>query len=220
MMIFPGAQGELLQYYASGDMTGDFRNNSVSYAAIALTGLTKEEQSTLLKLARQTIQSYLKDRKKPKVNPDELPASLKCKRGVFVTLKINHHLRGCIGRIFDPYVLYQSVIDYAIASAVNDHRFSPMTSAEEPKVNIEISVLSPLVKVKGYEDIVIGKHGVYIVKGGANAVFLPQVALEQGWDRETTLEQLSIKAGLDKSAWQDKDMDFYVFTAQVFSEKE
>lgn len=221
MMILPDTQGTLLHYYTSGDLTNDFQN-SVSYAAIALTDyqITDEEKSTLLKLARQTIKSYLKDGKTPDVKPDKLADSLRRPRGVFVTLKKHHDLRGCIGRIFNPQPLYQGIIANAINSSVNDPRFPPMTLSEEPQVNIEISVLSSLKRVKGPEDIVIGKHGVYLVNGNDSAVFLPQVAPEQGWDRDTMLNHLSMKAGLPASAWRDKDTVFYVFTAQVFGEKE
>lgn len=221
MMILPDAQGNLLHYYTSGDLTGDFEN-SVSYAAITLTDyqLSEEEKSTLLKLARQTLKTYLKDNKTPEFNPDKLSVSLKHPRGVFVTLKKRHDLRGCIGRIFDPEPLYQGVIQNAVNCAVHDPRFYPMKLSEEPEVDIEISVLSSLKRVKGPDNIVVGKHGVYLVKGNDSAVFLPQVAPEQKWNKDTMLTHLSLKAGLPEDAWKDKDTIFYVFTAQVFGEKD
>ncbi len=235
MLILSDTKGTLLNYYTSSDLTGDF-SHSVSYASIAMTDytLSKKEQTALLKMARQTIKSYLKDNpigtaanileavKKPYFSNEELPASLKRPRGVFVTLKNNHDLRGCIGFIPPLKPLYQAVMDNAVNSAVNDPRFDPMTLSEETQIDIEISVLSSLKRVKGYSDIVVGKHGAYMVNGQSEALFLPQVAPEQGWNREEMLSQLSLKAtyGQNPNLWKDKKTVFYVFTAQVFGEKQ
>jgi hypothetical protein len=223
----------LLNYYTSGDLSGDY-SHCVSYAAIGFfkqgatrvkedaggAELDKSEQEALLKMARQTLKLYLNDKKTPKFNEKELTARLKEKRGIFVTLKNCGELRGCIGQIFDPEPLYQEVIDYTVNST-RDSRFyyHPVTAKEEKDIDIEISVLSPMRKVASYNDIVVGRHGVYLTKGGANAVFLPQVAPEQGWTRDEMLNQLAQKAGLDKDAWR-KGADFMVFTAQVFGEKD
>ncbi len=219
------SKGVLLNYYTSGDLTGDYRH-SVSYASICFIlqevdnikdKLDETEQKTLLALSRETIRLYLKSQKTPKVDDKKLTSRLLEKRGVFVTLKKHGHLRGCIGSIFEPKPLYEGVIEQTINSAVKDWRFSPVTLDEEKELNIEISVLSPMRKVKGPEEIVVGEHGVYLIKGNASAVFLPQVAPEQGWTREEMLNHLSEKAGLPKDAWR-KDAEFLVFTAQVFSE--
>jgi AmmeMemoRadiSam system protein B/AmmeMemoRadiSam system protein A len=221
MAILPDTTGTLLNYYTSGDLTKDFQT-SVSYAAIAFTDykLNDDEQKTLLQLARKSLQTYLKSGGKTEISPEKLTPSLQRLKGVFVTLKKKGQLRGCIGCIPPTNPLYQVVINYAVNSAVNDPRFSPMTMAEEPLVDIEISVLSSLKRVKGPEDIVVGKHGAYMVKGRSAAIFLPQVAPEQGWDRNTMLSELSLKAGMNEDAWREKDALFYVFTAQVFGEKE
>ena len=222
-------EATLLNYYTSGDLMGDYAH-CVSYACIAFSktasaqqagdDLDKAEQATLLKMARQTLKLYLNDRKTPKFNEKELTARLKEKRGIFVTLKNHGELRGCIGRIFDPEPLYQEVIEYTVHST-KDSRFyyNPVTAKEEPDIDIEISVLSPMRKVNSYNDIVVGRHGVYLMKDGCNAVFLPQVAPEQGWTRDEMLNHLSMKAGLDKDAWR-AGAEFMVFTAQVFGEKE
>lgn len=221
MAILPDTTGMLLHYYTSGDLTNDFET-SVSYAAITFTDykLTDDEQETLLRLARKTIQTYLKNGEKPAIAPEKLTPALSRPKGVFVTLKKKDQLRGCIGCIPPTNQLYQAVIDYAINSAINDPRFRPLDLSEEPVVDIEISVLSSLKRIKGPDDIVIGKHGVYLIKGRNAAIFLPQVAPEQGWNRDTMLSELSLKAGLDENAWREKDTLFYVFTAQVFGEKE
>ncbi|MFH0887678.1 MAG: AmmeMemoRadiSam system protein B [Planctomycetota bacterium] len=226
------AKGILLNYYTSGDLTGDY-SRCVSYAAIAFRklnvskpkeeqdkdNLSESEKKTLLSLARETLKLYLKSQKIPQPNEKDLPAKLTEKRGVFVTLKERGQLRGCIGRIFEPQPLYQGVIAEAVDSAVNDWRFSPVTADEEKAISIEISVMSPLKKVDGYKDIIVGKHGVYLVKGGRTAIFLPQVALEQGWTLEEMLNNLAEKAGLPVDGWRN-GAEFFVFTAQVFSEKE
>ena len=222
MMTLQDTEGVLLHYYTSGDLSNDY-SNSVGYAAIALTDyyLSEAEQKTLINLARQTLKLYLNERKTPEVKAGELSNRLRRPRGVFVTLNTrkDHHLRGCIGRLFDPEPLYQGVIDNAVNSAVNDSRFSPMNAAEEPEVEVEISVLSALRRVKGPADIIAGKHGVYLLKGQAGATFLPQVATEQGWNRDTMLSELCEKAGLRPDAWHDPDMKFYVYTAQVIKEE-
>jgi AmmeMemoRadiSam system protein B/AmmeMemoRadiSam system protein A len=213
-------RGRLLHYYTSGDADQDY-SHSVSYASVVFTAddkLNRAEEQTLLKLARATLRTYLKDRTKPDLKNYDLTPRLKNKSGIFVTLKKNGRLRGCIGLIFDPQPLAESTIEYTIHSAVHDSRFRPVRLAEEPDLHIEISVLSPMRQVKGYQAIVVGTHGVYIVKGRRSAVFLPQVAPEQRWDRDEMLSQLSMKAGLSKDAWKQPGMQFFVFTAHVFGE--
>ena len=225
------APGRLLHYYTSGDANRDY-SHSVSYASVVFTErqqspdligtaddkLNRAEEQTLLKLARATLKTYLKDQTRPDLKDYRLTPFLKKKSGIFVTLKKNGRLRGCIGRIFDPQPLAESTIEYTIHSAIHDSRFRSVTLDEEPDLHIEISVLSPMRRVKGYRDIVVGPHGVYLVKGSRSAVFLPQVAPEQGWDRKEMLEQLCLKAGLAKGAWKQPDMQFFVFTAHVFQE--
>ncbi|MFH1230355.1 MAG: AmmeMemoRadiSam system protein B [Planctomycetota bacterium] len=227
------SKGILLNYYTSGDLAGDY-SHCVSYASIAFMkqGATKireekvgddldeSEQKTLLKLTRETLRMYLKEGKTPKPDDKEVTDRLREKRGIFVTLKNRGELRGCIGRIFEPEPLYQEVIEYTVHSA-NDSRFyyNPVTAKEEKEITIEISVLSPMRKVDSYKDIIVGKHGVYLVKGSHNAVYLPQVAPEQGWTLEEMLNNLAEKARLPADGWR-KGAEFFVFTAQVLSEKE
>ncbi|MFA5794699.1 MAG: AmmeMemoRadiSam system protein B [Candidatus Brocadiia bacterium] len=220
-----GSKAELLKYYTSGDLTGDY-NHTVSYAAIAFSraGAAEEsyllgdaEQKFLLKLARQTLQTYLKSGKQPEVDDSKLTPRLKQKFGVFVSLHQNKQLRGCIGN-FEPVVLYKAVMKQVADSATGDPRFEPMTAVEEPRTQIEISVMSPMKRIDSYKEIIVGTHGVYIKKGMHGATFLPQVAPEQGWDRDTMLQYLCQKAGLEADAYKDKGMEFLVYTAQVFGE--
>ena len=220
---------------ASGRSTGDWEN-SVSYESLAFYGdgrpakqenakaekkaLSTEEKKILLALARKAIQQAL-DGKTPS-DPEDLGVdptpAMKRKMGGFVTLTIDGDLRGCIGEIFPRRALADVVLDHALDAAFNDPRFPPLTAKEFPKIHVEISALTPPVPVASYRDIEIGRHGMVLELGGRSAVFLPQVAPEQGWDLATTLTHLSYKAGLPGNAWQDPRARFTVFEAVVFSE--
>lgn len=219
-----------LKYDTSGNMLNDF-SNSVSYFSIAFyknsqgrnnssSILTAEEKKQLLKLSRAVLESYIREGKIPQ--PEDigikLTDNLLQKRAAFVTLQKDHSLRGCIGDIFPSKPLYQVIIERTIDAAVNDPRFPPVSKQELESIKIEISALTPLREVPSYQDIVIGRDGIYLVKGFQRAVFLPQVATEQGWDLETTLTHLSLKAGLQPYAWRE-GASFYVFQAEVFSEE-
>jgi AmmeMemoRadiSam system protein A len=138
--------------------------------------------------------------------------------GVFVTLHENGDLRGCIGEIFPRRPLVEAVMEQALNAAFEDPRFSPVVAAELPKIHVEISALTPPAPVNSWRDIVIGKHGMVLTKNGRSAVFLPQVAPEQGWDIATTLTHLSLKAGLPSHAWKE-GAEYLVFEAIVFHEE-
>jgi hypothetical protein len=178
--------------------------------------LDNAEKKELLGIARQTIQSYLEKNKMPEFKVESL--ALKEKRGAFVTLKKNGELRGCIGRIVADIPLYMVISNVSIDSAVNDPRFEPLNYNELNDVEIEISVLTPFEKIKNLDEIDIGKHGLLIKQGFYSGIFLPQVPVEQGWDKKTYLEQLCYKASLPKDAYKDKDTVIYKFGAIVFNE--
>lgn len=234
-MIKPGSVVKQLAYTTSGALTSDW-DNSVSYVTLMITGdwqqakkalesegmnmtLNDSDKKALLSLARGTVDYYLKNRQRP--TPQALGITItdpmKAVMGAFVTLKKNHDLRGCIGEIIPRRPLYEAVMDQAINAAVNDNRFSPVTANEVKDLEFEISALTAPYEVPSYRDIVLGKHGIIIEKMGRSAVFLPQVAPEQGWTIQETLSHLSMKAGLSANAWQDGTR-FYVFEAIVFSE--
>ena len=127
-------------------------------------------------------------------------------------------LRGCIGEIAPRRPLYKAVIAQAVNSAVNDYRFRNVTAPEMKDIDIEISALTPPHKIKSYKDIKLGRDGIILHKDRHGAVFLPQVAPEQGWNLDETLTHLARKAGLSGDAWK-KDCEFQVFQAIVFGEK-
>ena len=127
------------------------------------------------------------ENKSQTIEPEALPPIFKKNMGAFVTLKINGNLRGCIGRFTSPDPLYQVVSQMAIASAFEDTRFTPLTKAEFEKTEIEISVLGPLRKISNINEIILGKHGIYIKKGYISGTMLPQVATENHWTVEEFL---------------------------------
>jgi AmmeMemoRadiSam system protein B/AmmeMemoRadiSam system protein A len=214
---------EVLSYYMSADITGDL-SESVSYASICFTKkrakLLPGEKETLLNLSRDTLRLFLKEKRKPEITLEKYNITPKLleQSGVFVTLKKEDRLRGCIGYIQGRFPIYQAVIANTINAATRDPRFPPMTSPEINEVEIEITVLTPLKKTSDISEIEVGKHGLYLVKGADAGLLLPQVATEFGWNRRQFLEAVSEKAGLDKDAWKI-GAEIYIFEGQVFAEK-
>ncbi len=181
--------------------------------------LDNEQRKKLLKLARQSIEHYLTTGKKLEVFETD-PAFIE-KSGAFVTLHKRGKFQGCIGNYGGVQPLYLTVRDMAVEAAVNDPRSLPLRPSEIKDLEIEISVLSPLKKVSSADDVILGTHGVNIKRGFRSGVYLPQVARETGWTKEEFLSRLCAeKAGLPSDAWKDKDTEIYVFTAEVFSEKD
>ena len=178
--------------------------------------LDEEAQKKLLEIAIAAIENYLKLGKVKKIICKE--ALLSEKRGVFVTLAKNGKLRGCLGRFEPEGPLYEIVSQMAVAAACEDPRFSPVKEEELKEIDIEISVLSPLRKIKDIKEIKVGRHGIYIVKGFNRGVLLPQVAIEYNWDRDTFLNQTCGKAGLPQEAWKEENTEIYIFNAQIFKE--
>ncbi len=178
--------------------------------------LTEDQQQVLLKLARDTIEQWVTRQTLPDL-PTDAPVFAE-PRAVFVTLHKHGQLRGCIGTLEAREPLAAAVRSSAVSAATQDPRFPPVSPAEMDDLEIEVSVLSPLRKVESAEDIEVGTHGVMVSQGARRGVFLPQVAPEQGWDRETMLNLLCAhKAGLPADAWRH-GADLYVFTTQVFGE--
>ena len=173
--------------------------------------LSEKERRTLLNVARLAIEAPLKPVSRP-AEFDMTPAMSEL-RGAFVTLKISGRLRGCIGTFSSQSPLAETINSTARAAAFNDPRFAPLKGEELPEIDLEISVLTPLAPIEDINEIEVGRHGIYIKKGGASGVLLPQVATENNWDRDTFLMQTCLKAGLGPDAW--KDADLYWFTAEI-----
>jgi hypothetical protein len=227
--------GKVVSYAHSGNLPIGDRERVVGYGAVVLAADPKKEapavrpaattegtigpadRKYLLGLARETISRYLTMKMVPL--PRLSSPILREPRGVFVTLKKRGDLRGCIGRMVPDRPLAELVGAMALQSAFEDPRFSPVTPRDLPDLEIEISVLTPMKPVSGPNDIVVGRDGVLLQKGGKSAVFLPQVAPEQGWGRDEMLSHLSQKAGLPSGAWRD-GASFLTFQAIVFGEAE
>ena len=225
MGLMEGRNAKLLKYANSGDVSIGDKSQVVGYAAIVFSGdstgdeLSKAEQKRLLEIAHDAVETYVKTGKVPEFT-NEYPA-LEEHLGAFVTLRKDGNLRGCIGIFGSDAPLYKVVAEMAVSAASHDSRFYPVSENELKDLEYEISVLSPLKKVNSWKDIEIGKHGVEIVRGSRHGVFLPQVATENSWDRETFLNILCTqKAGLPADCYKDSETEIYVFTAQVFNEKE
>jgi AmmeMemoRadiSam system protein B/AmmeMemoRadiSam system protein A len=213
----------LLKYINSGDTEMGSRSRVVGYSSVVFISekrgseLNRREQKELLKIARQTVESYIGQGIIPQFQV--FFPMLEQKLGAFVTIKERGDLRGCIG-LFEPDLpLHKVVLKMAIAAATKDTRFYPVQPSELADLTYEISVLSPLEKINNWRKIEAGKHGAQVRKGLRSGVFLPQVATENNWDREEFLENLcSQKAGLALDCYKDKDAELYIFTAQVFGE--
>ena len=178
--------------------------------------LSEMEKKELLAIVRKTIEARLMGKPIPELQLGS--EVLKEKKGAFVTLKIHDHLRGCIGYIEARKPLYKTVGEMALAAAFDDPRFPPLKPDEFKNVAIEISILSPLKKVKDPNEIEVGIHGLYIIKGFHSGLLLPQVAMEYGWDRLTFLQETCHKAGLQRGAWKEQDANVYIFSAEVIGE--
>jgi len=222
-----------IDYTNSGDAPIGSKKEVVGYNAIALTDLSihkdskesgnsefsfnTEEKAMLFNIAHGSINTMLKEKKKMLLDESKMDEKLKMPGGVFVTLKINGSLRGCIGRFISTEPLYKVVQESALSSAFEDPRFSPLTREEYSKTEMEITVLGPLRKISSPNEIILGKHGIYIKNGLRSGTMLPQVATENGWTVEQFLGYTSRdKAGIGWDGW--KDAELYIYDGLVLEE--
>lgn len=218
---------DVLKYTNSALVTGRKQSGiwAVGYASCVIDQeegakpmLNNKQKKKLLRIARQSIETYLKTGNRLELS--ETDPALTRETGAFVTLHEKGQLRGCIGSLVGSEPLYLTIRDMAVEAAVKDPRFAPLEAQELKGIEIEISVLSPLERVPSADKIKLGEHGVLVRKGISSGVFLPQVATETGWSKEEFLSYLcEHKAGLPADAWKDKSTELWVFTADIFSEK-
>jgi len=229
-----GEKVMLTDYSTSGQTTGDFAEVVGYLSAVVVSSkaapkrdstkgtqtrkkvveLETQDKEDLLKLARDAVVTTINREKLDVPPPDS--RLLNEKRGAFVTLKIHGMLRGCIGLIRAAKPLYETVIEMARAAAFEDPRFAPLTQDELEHIEIEISILSPLIRVEDINEIKVGRDGLMIVMEMHSGLLLPQVAAENNWNRTTFLEQTCLKAGLPKNSYKDKAAQIYRFSADVF----
>lgn len=186
--------------------------------------MNKEDKKYLLKLARKVLRKYFQDEGILQIDEDNLPQTLKEKKGTFVTLWKNNKLRGCIGNLESKKPIYQSVIDNCLASALLDTRFTALKNDELNDIKIEISVLSALKKLPDFTSsdsffkyLDKYKPGLLIKRGSHQATFLPQV-WEDLTSTELFISHLCEKAGLDKNEWKKMNLEVYQYSAEVFKE--
>jgi AmmeMemoRadiSam system protein A len=179
--------------------------------------LSAEDGRRLLQAARRSIAAHLAGERPPREEPT--PA-LRAPGGAFVTLRRREggELRGCVGVMEAPAPLLETVARVAVMAASADGRFDPVPPGELAGLAVEVSVLGPLYEVRP-EDVEVGRHGLLLRAGERHGVLLPQVALEQGWDRETFLDRACWKAGLPAGSWRQPGVQVLAFTAEVFSEE-
>jgi AmmeMemoRadiSam system protein B/AmmeMemoRadiSam system protein A len=226
-------------YRNSGDSQYGDRSSVVGYHAIALVdksfssksggvpeeehkpglfNLSKEEKKTLLSIARRAIKNRLEGISPAQPESNQLTPILRENCGAFISIYSNDSLRGCIGQFMSDEPLWKVAGNMALSSAFHDSRFPPLTKEEYSSVSLEISVLTPLRKIENIEEIIPGKHGVYIRKDSSSGTFLPQVAEGKGWTREELLGYLSRdKARLGWDGWRDAEI--FIYEAIVFGDQ-
>lgn len=226
----------VLPYANSGDVTGE-RHRVVGYGAAVFyregfeendggermleeISFSDAEKRRLFQIARESVLCALSRVSIPEFSVEE--PNLLLKRGVFVTLTNRGRLRGCIGHFDADFPLFRIVSQMATAAATQDYRFmyDPVSVEEMSEIEIKISVLSPLMKIDSVDEIEVGKHGIYVKYGSRGGTYLPEVAVDMGWDRIEFLEHCCVeKAGLSKDAWK-KDANIYIYSSQILSDKE
>jgi len=221
-------QALVLKYANSGDTTGD-HSRVVGYSADvflkmqsaktveAQFSLNTHDKNELLALARKSVEYAVREKKayEPTASASEV---LNQERGAFVTLLKSGELRGCIGYTSAAKPLYLAVRDTATLAALRDSRFQPVSASELPQLEYEISVLSPLRRVLDIRQIKVGQHGLLMKNGAYEGLLLPQVPVEERWDRQRFLEETCAKAGMRSGCWKDENTDIFMFTAVVFGE--
>ena len=218
---------ELLEYKNSGDSPYGEKDRVVGYGALRVYKqhdtntnettftLSDEEKKQLKEIAKLALYEAVLENKKLHIDPAKIAPKFNQHLGAFVTLNKDGKLRGCIGRFEPNQPLYEVIIDMAIAASRYDTRFHPVTKEELSDIEIEISVLTPRKKVSSIDDVVVGKHGIYVEYGNKNGTYLPQVATDMKWDKEEFVRSCCVeKAGIAPE--HCKDATLYTYEAIVF----
>ena len=177
--------------------------------------LSGEEKAYLKDLVRDTIAANLSG-DRARQTPEPPTDKLRQPFGAFVTLTLGSQLRGCIGCLVGDKPLFMTIADMAVNAAFQDPRFPPVSAAEFPRLEVEISILGPIEPCPDPALVEVGRHGLIMRRGGNQGLLLPQVPVEHGWDRETFLAHTCRKANLPPDAWRRQGTDIYWFEAEVF----
>lgn len=184
---------------------------------MSIDKLTVREKEELLRISREALECHVV--RGIKLRPKPSQPTLVEPRAAFVGLHVGKHLRGCVGTFDASRPICETVVEMTQAAASHDQRFAPVTAAELPKIDIEISVLGQFETISDPSDIVIGRHGLVVSQGRRRGVLLPQVPVEFRWEVDEFLRQTCRKAGLPDDAWKHPDTQLQRFSAQVFSAK-
>ena len=216
-----------VMYRNSGDSPYGDKDRVVGYNSIVITRnqkadehlfhFTDEEKRGMIAAARSAIYSALR----MDYDGDDKPVGILKEKGygVFVTLHLNRRLRGCIGRFTSSDSLHETIQDMARSAAFSDPRFPSLTRSEAPRIDIEVSVLSPLKRISSVDEFKLGRDGIYMIKGSRHGTFLPQVATETGWSTEEFLGHCAQdKAGIGYYGW--KDAELYTYQTEIVNESE
>ena len=177
-----------------------------------------DSQKRLLQLARQTLEDFVRGAERH-IEEISDPHLQSCDYGAFVSLHKQQTLRGCVGNCAPDARLYEVVIEMTQAAASRDNRMAPISADELDDIRIDITVLSPLVRVDDPLALQVGKHGLHVAQGAKRGVLLPQVAPQHEWDMKTFVEQTCVKAGLRKNAWKDPRTVISTFTGLIIEEQ-
>ena len=228
-------RARIVSYANSADSPAGDPKRVVGYGAVAIdaggttapaldgvvladpaAALTEDDRRALVAYARETIDRFVRTSTAP-MSRDVAPRLLR-RQGAFVTIRKDGELRGCVGRLVPNGPLHWLVGAVALEAAVADPRFGPVRPNELGRLEVEVSLLTMPRQVPGPDDLVPGRDGVVLVKDGKSAVFLPEVAADEGWTRDEWLDELSVKAGLEKGAWRDGAM-LFAFRTEVIREE-
>lgn len=187
-------------------------------------GYSLKDGKSLIEFSHKVIENYVKDDMVLEIT--EAPPKFREKRGVFITLKVNGALRGCIGHPLPVMPLIEAVRDLSISSATEDFRFEPISKKELDALRVEVSILTvpSALKLKERRDtpnmVKVGRDGLIIALGRSRGLLLPQVAVEEGWDSEQFLQKTCWKAGLPEDSWLNPKTDILTFQSLIFTEAE
>jgi MEMO1 family protein len=210
---------DTLDYQTSGEITGDFEQ-SVSYAALGYFPyrafeLDPEDQRALIESARRALAHYRATGERKPIPADPARSALTRRGAAFVTLHSAGELRGCVGRRASDDSLAGIVPSLALAAALDDVRFAALRR-DEPPLDVEISVLTPVKRILSLGQFRVNEHGAMLESGYLHGLLLPQVATERNWNATQFFEALARKAGADRGAYSNPDARVYVFRAQIF----
>ena len=215
---------EHVMYRNSGDSPYGDKDRVVGYNSIVVTrsssplfSFTEEEKAGMVSAARASIYSALG----MEYDGADSPVGILKEKGygVFVTLHLDGRLRGCVGRFTSSSTLYSTIREMARSAAFSDPRFPALSGSEAVRVEIEVSVLSPLKKITSIDEFKLGRDGIYMIKGSRHGTFLPQVAEETGWSAEEFFGHCARdKAGIGYYGW--KEADLYTYQTVVVKESD